>query len=377
MLRVVSVFGTRPEAIKMAPVIGALQRSPGIESLVVSTGQHRELVPQALSVFGLRADRDLGVMTVAQSPEETTVRVLQRCGSVFADWRPDVVLVHGDTTTTMSAALAAFYVKVPVGHVEAGLRTFERYSPFPEEMNRRLADHIAEVHLAPTDLAAANLQREGIDPAGIFITGNTGIDALLHVVGTKGCPDPSAPPWIVVEAHRRENLGEPIARIARAVQQIVRNRPEVHVLWSVHPNPAVAGPVRQALAGEDRVTLCDPPAYDEWARILARSVLLLTDSGGLQEEAPALGLPVLVLRESTERPEAVQCGATRLVGTDPTSIVRAVDDLLDDPAAYRRMAEAGSPYGDGHAAERIVQALRYRFLNGARPDPFVSECVLG
>lgn len=360
----------------MAPVVRALQQSPEIEPLVVSTGQHRELVPQALSVFGLRADRDLDVMTVAQSPEETTVRVLQRCGSVFAEWHPDVVLVHGDTTTTMAAALAAFYAKVPVGHVEAGLRTFERYSPFPEEMNRRLADHIAEIHFAPTDLAAENLQREGIDPSGIFITGNTGIDALLQVVGTKRCPDPSAPPLIVVEAHRRENLGEPIAHIAQAVRQVVRHRPEVQVLWSVHPNPAVAGPVRDALAGEDRVTLCDPPAYDAWARILARSVLLLTDSGGLQEEAPALGLPVLVLRDSTERPEAVQCGATRLVGTEPTSIMRAVNDLLDDPVAYRQMAEAGSPYGDGHAAERILQALLYHFRHTVRPAPFVSECVL-
>ncbi len=354
----------------MAPVVLELRRRPGLEALVVSSGQHRELLPQALRVFGLRPDHDLDVMAPGQSPADVTVRVIERGVRLLQDLRPDAVLVHGDTSTTLAAALAAFYAQIPVGHVEAGLRTGQRYSPFPEEMNRLLADRIAEMHFAPTALAAANLEREGVDPAGVFITGNTGIDALLLVAG----PRRRRPgrPLVLVEAHRRENLGEPMARIAQGVAQLVDAVPAAEVVWSVHPNPGVEGPVRAALEGRPRVRLIPPPDFETWSRLLSEADLLLTDSGGMQEEAPALGLPVLILRESTERPEVVTCGAGRLVGTAPDRIAAEGRMLLSDPAAHALMAGAGSPFGDGHAARRTVDGLLFRMGHCAeRPAPFV------
>ncbi len=369
-LRIATVFGTRPEATKMAPVVLELRRRPGLEALVVSSGQHRELLPQALGVFGLRPDHDLDVMAPGQSPSDVTVRVVERCGRLLRELKPDAVLVHGDTSTTLAAALAAFYAQIPVGHVEAGLRTGQRYSPFPEEMNRVLADRIAEMHFAPTALAAGNLAREGVDPAGVFITGNTGIDALLLVAG----PRRRRPgrPLVLVEAHRRENLGDPMARIAQGVADLVAAVPAAEVVWSVHPNPGVEGPVRAALAGRQRVRLIDPPDFETWSRLLSEADLLLTDSGGMQEEAPALGLPVLILRESTERPEVVTCGAGRLVGTDPGRIAEEGRVLLSDAAAYARMAGAGSPFGDGQSARRTVDGLLFRMGHCAeRPAPFV------
>lgn len=370
-MRVAVVFGTRPEAIKMAPVVRALRACRDTEAVVISTGQHRELLPQALAVFGLCADLDLGVMVAGQSLPSLSSRVLESCARAFAEVRPDVVLVHGDTTTTMAAALAAFYARLPVGHVEAGLRTGERYSPFPEEMNRVLADHLAEIHFAPTVGAARNLAREAVGPTGVFVTGNTGIDALLAVAGPRRRRPPDRPRLVLVEAHRRENLGPPMRRIAEAVRLLVRERRDVEVLWSVHPNPEVQQPVRQVLGGEPRVELRDPPAYGEWAQLIAEADLLLTDSGGLQEETPALGVPVLILRESTERPEVVACGAGRLVGTDPDTIVREAARLLEDPEAYAAMAQAGSPFGDGLAAQRTLEGLLYHFgLRAQPPEPF-------
>ncbi len=362
----------------MAPVILRLRETDGIESVVISTGQHRELLPQALGVFGLAADIDLDVMTAGQSPLQTTVRVLDGCAGAFLSWKPDVVLVHGDTTTTVAASLAAFYAKIPVGHVEAGLRTGQRYSPFPEEMNRLVADRIAELHFAPTAAARDNLLREGVDPSGVFVTGNTGIDALLRIAGPRRPRADGAPRLILVEAHRRENFGQPMCEIAESVRELARTRTDIEVLWSVHPNPEVDGPVRRILGGVPRVSLCEPPPYDAWARLLAEAYILLTDSGGLQEEAPALGVPVLVLRESTERPEAVACGAAVLCGSAPERILGDVRRLLDEPDRYRSMAEAGSPFGDGRAAERTVAALVHRFLGrGGRPTAFASGSVAG
>jgi len=366
VLRVAAVFGTRPEATKMAPVVLELRRRPGVEALIVSSGQHRELLPQTLAVFGLRPDIDLAVMAPGQSLTHTTTQVLEGCARVLPDLRPDVVLVHGDTTTTLAAALAAFYARLPVGHVEAGLRTGERYSPFPEEMNRLVADRIAAFHFAPTALAAANLRREGIAEAGIFVTGNTGIDAVLMLAGP-GRRGRGGRRLVLVEAHRRENLGAPMGGIAAGVRNLVRGRSEIDVIWSVHPNPEVEGPVRAALEGEPRVRLISPPDFQAWSALMAEAHLLLTDSGGLQEEAPALGLPVLVLRESTERPEVVSCGAGRLVGTDPARIEAAARELLSDADAYRRMAEAGSPFGDGQAARRTVDGLLFGLGQRARP----------
>lgn len=365
LLRVATIFGTRPEATKMAPVILALRGNPHTEVIVLSSGQHRELLPQALGVFGLRADRDLAAMQPGQSIGGMTSRILHGCEAALAEVRPDVVLVHGDTTTTLAAALAAFYAKIPVGHVEAGLRTGDRYSPFPEEMNRLLADRICDLHFAPTELSAANLRREGIDPAGIVVTGNTAIDGLLAVAGPRRRRPPGEPRLVLIEAHRRENLGEPMHRIACAVRELARAVPGLELVWSLHPNPAVTRPVRSVLEAETGVRLIPPPDYVGWARLMAEADLILTDSGGIQEEAPALGVPVLILRESTERPEVVACGAGRLVGTEVPAVVAAARELLSEAGVYRAMAEAGSPFGDGRASRRIVDALLQRFAGGA------------
>ena len=358
----------------MAPVIIELRRRTDVEAVIVSSGQHRDLLPQTLGVFGLRADVDLAVMAPGQSLTHITTKVLEGCARVFAELRPDVVLVHGDTTTTMAAALASFYAKIPVGHVEAGLRTGERYSPFPEEMNRLIADRLADLHFAPTSLAAANLEREGIAREGVFVTGNTGIDGLLMVAGPRRRRAPDAPRLVLVEAHRTENLGPGIERIAQGVRAVRRAMGDgIEIVWSVHPNPKVQGPVQAILGDETGVRLVAPPDFQTWARWMAEADILLTDSGGLQEEAPALGLPVVVLRESTERPEVVDCGAGVLVGTDPERILSQARRLLTDPAAYTRASTAGSPFGDGGAAERTVDGLLYRMgLRGDRPAPFVG-----
>lgn len=315
-------------------------------------------------------------MAPGQSLTGITSRVLEGCERVLRDIRPDLVLVHGDTTTTLAAALAAFYAKIPVGHVEAGLRTGERYSPFPEEMNRLVADRISEMHFAPTRLAAANLRGEGIDPTGIYVTGNTGIDGLLMVAGPRRRRPAGQPRLVLVEAHRRENLGEPMARIAQAVRELVRERSDVEVVWSVHPNPGVDGPVRATLGQQPGVRLIAPPDYVTWAKLMAEADIILTDSGGIQEEAPALGVPVLILRESTERPEVLHCGAGRLVGTDPASIVGAARALLSDEAEYLTMSQAGSPFGDGRAAERTVLALLHHAgILPAPPPAFTGSGV--
>jgi UDP-N-acetylglucosamine 2-epimerase (non-hydrolysing) len=370
LITVATIFGTRPDALKMAPVVTELRRFPEqVRLRVIVTGQHREMLEQVLSLFEIRPDHDLQVMLERQSLAQIASRVLERLDPILAAERPDVVLVQGDTSTTCIGSLAAFYHKIPVGHVEAGLRTDNRYDPFPEEINRRLTGVLADFHFAPTEQAAANLTREGVPSERIYQVGNTVIDALLSVAERPyAFEEPAlaaamaAPgPLILVTAHRRENWGEPMHRIARAVRRLVGQFPEARVVFQLHKNPVVRDAVRAELAETERVTLVEPQEYLPWVNLMKRCALILTDSGGIQEEAPALGKPVLVMRETTERPEGVAAGTARLVGTDEEAIVTAAARLLTDPAAYRAMAQAANPYGDGHAAERIRQVLFRHF----------------
>lgn len=372
-LRVAVVFGTRPDAIKMAPVVHALAHDARFTCIPIATGQHREMLDEVLALFGIKPEHDLQVMTEGQTLTDVTTRVLERMGPVLADAKPDVVLVHGDTTTSTAAALAAYYKKIPVGHVEAGLRTDTIYEPFPEEMNRRLTGVIATHQFAPTPTSKQNLLREGKDPRSIVVTGNTVIDAFLWVharTTPDDVPRTDAPRLIFVEAHRRENLGEPLEAICRALRFVVERHPNVSILWPVHPNPAVVEPVRRILGANDRIRLVSPMSYRKLVGAIGRCTIVATDSGGLQEEAPCLGKPVLVLRRVTERPEGVTAGTLKLVGTDERDVTRALDELLDDEAAYQRMAHAANPYGDGQAARRIADALWAFHRNGALPDEF-------
>jgi UDP-N-acetylglucosamine 2-epimerase (non-hydrolysing) len=370
LITVATIFGTRPDALKMAPVVTDLRRFPeAVRLRVIVTGQHREMLEQVLSLFEIRPDHDLQVMLERQSLAQIASRVLERLDPILADERPDVVLVQGDTSTTCLASLAAFYHKIPVGHVEAGLRTDNRYDPFPEEINRRLTGVLADFHFAPTEQAAANLAREGVPGERIYQVGNTVIDALLTVAGrpyrfeeTAVAEAVAAPgPLILVTAHRRENWGEPMHRIARAVRRLVGEFPEARVVFQLHKNPIVRDAVRAELTGTERVTLVEPQEYLPWVNLMKRCALILTDSGGIQEEAPALGKPVLVMRETTERPEGVAAGTARLIGTEEKAIVDAAARLLTDPSAYQSMSQAANPYGDGRAAERIRQVLFRHF----------------
>lgn len=365
-MRILSVFGTRPEAIKMAPVVQELARRSEFESLVCVTAQHRQMLDQVLDIFGIRPDIDLDLMQPGQSLPDLTARIIIQMSQVLADVRPDAVLIQGDTTTVMATALAAYYEQIPIGHVEAGLRTGDPYSPFPEEMNRRLTGAIARWHFAPTETAANALRREGISDDRIHVTGNPVIDALLWTVQQ---PVPaeterllsrvrdSCERIILVTAHRRESFGPLFEEICLGLRQVVRRNPDVAVIYPVHLNPNVQEPVHRWLDGEPRVYLTDPMSYLSFAHLMAASDLVLTDSGGIQEEAPALGKPVLVLRDVTERPEAVVAGTAKLVGPHADAIIAESERLLHDAAAYRAMANAISPYGDGRAAGRIVSAL--------------------
>jgi UDP-N-acetylglucosamine 2-epimerase (non-hydrolysing) len=354
------VIGTRPEAIKMAPVIRALRAASWADCRVLLTAQHRELVDTTLAFFGIAPDIDLDLMRPGQSLVDLTARLLGSVAAALENERPDMVLAQGDTTTVLASALASFYLRVPFGHVEAGLRTGRLGAPFPEEGNRVVAGHLSALHLAPTAAARANLLREGVDPAAVVVTGNPVIDALLATarrdppVGVE--LDPSAR-VVLVTAHRRDSFGAPLGRVCRAVAELHRRHPDVEFLWPVHPNPAVRPVVTGLLGGLPRVKLCDPLPYGRFVAAMKRAYLVLTDSGGVQEEAPALAKPVLVLRSESERPEAVEAGVARLVGTDPRAIVAEADRLLGDPSAYRAMARGASPYGDGRAAGRIVAAV--------------------
>lgn len=368
MFRLALVFGTRPEAIKMAPLVKACQSVESWDAKVIITGQHREMVDQVLNLFDIKADYDLNIMSHGQTLNDISRRTLKGIGELFQSWRPDLVLVHGDTGTAFAAALASFYEKIPVGHVEAGLRTQSVQNPFPEEANRRLIDVLATWYFAPTEQAALNLRREGIGLDRIFITGNTVIDALLSVVKNDYVfENPAlrsldfARPLLVVTAHRRENWGEPLEDICQALLELSFGDPDLQIVVAMHRNPAIQRVMRSLLGDHPNILLLDAPGYLEFANLLARCTLLLTDSGGLQEEAPALHKPVLVMREVTERPEALQAGTVKLVGSGKQDIVDAVLRLLTDPRLYKEMSSAPNPYGDGQAARRICEILQEKY----------------
>lgn len=355
-------FGTRPEAIKMCPLVNELKsRSDEFDVSVVSTGQHREMLDQVLRVFGVVPNHDLHVMRPGQTLFDVTSAVLLGIRKVMEYEEPDAVLVHGDTTTSFAAALAAFYLQIPVGHVEAGLRTHDLYSPWPEEFNRQAVDLISHWYFAPTEMSRQNLLDEAKPDERIFVTGNTGIDALRHTVRD----DYSSPEleWagdshlILITAHRRENLGEPMHRMFRAIRRVMEERPNTKAIYPIHMNPQVRRAAHEELDGFDRLRIIDPLEVVDFHNFMARSHLILTDSGGIQEEAPSLGKPVLVMRDTTERPEGVEAGTLRLVGTEEETIYREFSRLLDDPEEYAAMSHASNPYGDGHASERIANIL--------------------
>lgn len=377
-IKIMSVFGTRPEAIKMAPLVLELQKHPEITSIVCITAQHRQMLDSVMEQFGITADYDLDIMSAGQDLTDITTRVLLRMREVLREAKPDMVLVHGDTTTTFAGALAAFYEKIPVGHVEAGLRTYDRWSPFPEEMNRSLVGRIAALHFAPTSSNEKNLRRESVI-GDIYITGNTVIDAMAYTVrgdqftsAELNSIDFSDKRLITLTCHRRENYGEPMRNIFTAVREIATRHPEVLIVYPVHLSPVVRDTAKEILGGVDNIRLIDPLDAVDMHRLMARSFFVMTDSGGIQEEAPALGKPVLVLRRETERPEAVEAGTVKLAGTETNDIVRLADALLEDPSFYNAMAKAVNPYGDGRACPRIAQAILHHFeLAEEAPAPFV------
>ena len=383
MIKVLTIFGTRPEAIKMAPLVKELANHPDkIKSLVAVTAQHREMLDQVLELFEIIPDYDLDIMQEGQTLYDVTTRALTGLKEVLIDCNPDLVLVHGDTTTTFVAALAAYYRQIPVGHVEAGLRTHNKYSPFPEEMNRHLTGALAEYHFAPTQESMQNLIKENINLDNIFVTGNTVIDALKATVQEKYVfSDPllnkidfDKQRVLLVTTHRRENLGDPMRAIYQALKEIVETHPDVEVVFPVHKNPAVRRVVNEILGKIPRVHLIEPLQYEPFINLMQRCYLVLTDSGGMQEEAPSLGKPVLVLRDTTERPEAVEAGTVKLVGTDRGIVLSVTKELLDNPEAYQKMAEAVNPYGDGQASKRIVDFICYKFqLSESHPEEFLAK----
>lgn len=365
-LKVMTVFGTRPEAIKMCPLVLEMKKYPDlIEPLVAVTAQHREMLDQVLELFQIKPDYDLNIMTSGQTLYDVTTRALMGLKEVMEEAKPDIVLVHGDTTTTFAGALAAFYAQIPVGHVEAGLRTGNKYSPYPEEMNRKLTGAIADMHFAPTAISKQNLLKENVNPDSILVTGNTVIDALQATVQKDYAFEDaefnkvfeSGHRLILMTTHRRENLGEPMRHVYKALKSVLETHEDVEAIFPVHKNPKVREIVQQELGGLDRVHLIEPMDYEPFANLMAKVDIVLTDSGGIQEEAPALGKPVLVLRDTTERPEAVSAGTVLLVGTAYEDVLRETNRLLDDAAHYKKMAEAANPYGDGQACARIVNAV--------------------
>lgn len=378
--KVMSVFGTRPEAIKMAPLVRELAARPGLESLCCLTGQHREMLDSVMDIFGLRADYDLNIMEKQQTLTTITTKAILGMERVLDEAKPDMILVHGDTSTTFAGALSAFYHQVPIGHVEAGLRTYDKYSPFPEEMNRVLVSDMADLHFAPTKANAENLRREAIG-GEVFVTGNTAIDAMATTVrGDYRFPtallnelDFAHRRVIAVTCHRRENYGRPMENIMHAIRDVAEAHPDVEVVYPVHLSPTVREYAFGILGGVPGIHLIDPVNVEEMHNLMARSYMVMTDSGGLQEEAPALGKPVLVMRRETERPEAIAAGTAKLAGVERGEIVRLANELLDDPDAYARMAKAVNPYGDGHACKRIAQAIEWHFgLTAQRPEDFTA-----
>ncbi len=375
-IKVLSVFGTRPEAIKMAPLVLELSRRPEFESRVCVTAQHRQMLDGVLECFDITPDFDLDIMQSGQTLADITSRVLHGLGEVLLRDKPDLVLVHGDTTTTFAGALSAFYERIPVGHVEAGLRTYDRYSPFPEEMNRCMVGRLAQYHFSPTAQNAENLRKEGIFD-NIFITGNTVIDAMEHTVGDGSFKSPVLSSLdfsrrvITLTCHRRENYGEPMEAIFRAVNRLALNFPDVDIVYPVHLSPYVRETAQKYLGGISNMRLIEPLDAMEMHRLMSKSYFVMTDSGGIQEEAPALGKPVLVLRKETERPEAVEAGTVALAGVEEEQIYTLACSLLNDSTVYERMAKAVNPYGDGHACKRIADGILYGFgASDMRPEDF-------
>lgn len=361
MKKVMLVFGTRPEAIKMCPLVNELKTRKNIDTIVCVTGQHRQMLDQVLEAFNVTADYDLSVMKERQTLFDVTTNILERIKCVLEEVKPDVVLVHGDTSTTFVTALACFYMQIPVGHVEAGLRTYNIYSPYPEEFNRQAVSIISSYNFAPTELSKDNLIKEGKDPASIYVTGNTAIDALKttvcdnyineHLEWAKGSR------LIMITAHRRENLGEPMKNMFKAIRRVMDEHPDVKAIYPIHMNPVVRETANQILSGEDRIRIIEPLEVLDFHNFLARSFLILTDSGGIQEEAPSLGKPVLVMRDTTERPEGIKAGTLKLVGTDEETIYNSFTELLTNEKVYNAMSKASNPYGDGYACKRIADIL--------------------
>ncbi len=377
-VKVMSVFGTRPEAIKMAPLVNELKKFPQhITPLVAVTAQHREMLDQVLSIFEIEPDYDLNIMKSKQSLADITTRVLNGLDTIMKEEKPDLVLVHGDTTTTFAASLAAFYNQISVGHVEAGLRSYDKWSPFPEEMNRMLTGNLADLHFAPTIQASENLLNEGKKADRIYITGNTAIDALKNTV-QEDYDHPllskiKGKRMILLTSHRRENHGEPMTRIFQAVKRIVNEHEDVHVVFPVHLNPLIRELADKVLGTHSRIHLIEPLDVIDFHNFASKATLILTDSGGVQEEAPSLGSPVLVLRENTERPEGVSAGTLKLVGTDEEVIYSTASTLLTNEEEYHKMSQAANPYGDGEASNRIVKAILYYFgASTIKPDPFTK-----
>jgi UDP-N-acetylglucosamine 2-epimerase (non-hydrolysing) len=376
--KIMMVFGTRPEAVKMAPLALALRSVDWCEPIIAVTAQHREMLDQVMELFGLHADYDLDMLTPGQTLTDVTTKALNGLGPIMEAVKPDCVVVQGDTTTTFAGALAAFYRQIPVVHMEAGLRTDDPLSPFPEEINRRLTTQLTTLHLAATPTSAANLWRDGIKREHICITGNTVIDALHWAVDRKPAYDnaqleaidDSGRKVLLVTAHRRESWGEGMRQIGMALRTIAERYPDLEIVFPIHKNPLVRDSIVPAVAGLANVTILEPLAYGAFSRIMNRATIVLTDSGGVQEEAPSLGKPVLVMRDTTERPEAVAAGTARLIGTDSDRIISAVTELLDDPAAFALMANAVNPYGDGLASHRTIEAMAHLFGLGQRPADF-------
>lgn len=366
-IKVMTVFGTRPEAIKMAPLVLELQKqSQRFETITTVSAQHREMLDQVLDIFHIKPDYDLNIMHARQTLTDITSNVLINLDKILKEAKPDIVLVHGDTTTTFAASVAAFYNQIPIGHVEAGLRTWEKYSPYPEEMNRQMTDAMTDLYFAPTNQSKANLLKENHKEDNIYITGNTAIDALKqtvdkeyhHDILDKVSPDNKL---ILLTMHRRENQGEPMRRVFKVIREVVESREDVEVIYPVHLSPAVQEVAKEILGNTERIHLISPLDVVDFHNLAARSYFIMTDSGGVQEEAPSLGKPVLVLRDKTERPEGVEAGTLKLVGTESEKVKKEIEELLDNDAEYQRMAQAKNPYGDGKASERILDAIAYYF----------------
>lgn len=376
-LKVMTVFGTRPEAIKMAPVVNALKkRSDEFDTVTVVSAQHRQMLDQVLDIFNIIPDYDLDIMQQRQTLSGITARVITKLDDVINETKPDVILVHGDTTTTFAASISAFYHQVAIGHVEAGLRTWQKYSPYPEEMNRQLTDVLSDIYFAPTAQSKANLLKDNHSAENVFITGNTAIDALKQTIDRDYSNNvlnniDKKNRIILVTMHRRENQGEPMKRVFKVMREVVDTYSDVEVIYPVHLNPAVQEAAEAILGSDSRIHLIDPLDVVDFHNLAARSYLIMTDSGGVQEEAPSLGKPVLVLRDTTERPEGVDAGTLRLVGTIPEMVKSAMIELLDNREIYNKMAHSKNPYGDGRAAERILDAIAYYFSAGKQnPNDF-------